>query len=56
LYNAYHPVDYGFELRFHDLRKIQYEIIYFKLKENQDVEQFYLHEAAKTLLTKLPKL
>ncbi len=52
-YNAYHPVDYGFELQlFRPSVSSEYsqrELIYYVLKEQQDDEQSYL-EAVVGLL------
>lgn len=51
--NAYHPVDYGFEINFYKpsdktARRTE-EMVYYVLKEDQDIEQSYLEQAAKTL-------
>lgn len=55
--NAYHPVDYGFEINLSDKESGQSEMLHFILKENQDVEQSYLKSAAdflkKTYLSKI---
>lgn len=40
--NAYHPVDYGFEINLTDLNTGAEEMIHHVLKENQDIEQSYL--------------
>lgn len=45
--NSYHPVDYGFAITI--VSSVKEEIIYYKLKEEQDVEQSYLTEAANFL-------
>jgi hypothetical protein len=51
--NAYHPVDYGFEICFfkpNSPTKIQEEeMVFYVLKEDQDIEQRYLENAAGTL-------
>ena len=53
LKNSYHPVDYGFELCVYNvllstLHKDR-KMVYYILKEDQDVEQTYLEEAAVIL-------
>lgn len=45
--NSYHPVDYGFEIKVTTNNKK--ELVYFKLKEEQDLEQTYLKEASNKL-------
>ncbi len=49
--NAYHPVDYGFEINLIDLNTGTEEMIYNVLKENQDIEQNYLLKASEFLKT-----
>jgi len=49
--NAYHPVDYGFEINLTDLRTGTEEMIHHVLKENQDIEQDYLKKASEFLKT-----
>ena len=48
--NAYHPIDYGFEICFYipskSTKHSDRKIVYHVLKENQDIEQTYLTEAA----------
>ncbi|MDJ0829209.1 MAG: hypothetical protein QNI92_05110 [Desulfobacterales bacterium] len=56
-YNAYHPVDYGFELQFY-IPSISTEhadrvIAHYVLKENQDIGQTYLDDVVKLLKTDL---
>ena len=52
-YNAYHPVDYGFELQFFrpsiSSEYSQRELIYYVLKEQQDDEQSYLEKVVGLL-------
>lgn len=50
--NQYHPVDYGFEINifpFDNYNVDKGEMLFFKLKENQDIEQNYLIEMAEEL-------
>lgn len=56
--NAYHPNDYGFEINIYDLSQgdelhgdnlPNREMIYYKLKEDQDVSQSYIEKAASTI-------
>ena len=47
--NAYHPVDYGFEINLIDLKTKTEEIIDYVLKENQDADQNYLEKIAQDL-------
>lgn len=51
--NAYHPADYGFEIIFYkpnnNTPRQTEEMVYYILKEDQDIEQSYLEQAAKTL-------
>lgn len=42
LLNAYHPVDYGFEINLINLKTKSEEMIYNLLKDDQDVEQEYI--------------
>lgn len=49
LLNAYHPVDYGFEMNLTDKENGETEMVYFVLKENQDIEQSYIESAAQFL-------
>ena len=50
--NAYHPVDYGFEINLTDLNTGTKEMIHHVLTENQDVEQNYIEEASEFLKSK----
>ena len=56
LYNAYHPVDYGFEVQFYrpsvSVDPSDRLRVYWVLKEDQDVDQTYLANAAKTVKEK----
>ena len=54
--NAYHGVDYGFEIRLRDLASGREELLHFVLKEHQDVEQSYLIAAAEFLRELMPRL
>lgn len=47
--NAYHPVDYGFEIHLGDTKGGDSEMIEFILKEDQDLEQTYIVDAATRL-------
>jgi len=47
--NAYHPVDYGFEINLTDLNTGTEEMLHHVLKENQDDEQNYLEKASEFL-------
>lgn len=47
--NAYHPADYGFEIKVTDLRSGMTDMIHYILKEDQDVDQTYLQRAAAVL-------
>ena len=51
--NAYHPVDYGFEICFYkpsiSTAYGKREMVYYLLKDDQDIEQSYLEQAARTL-------
>lgn len=53
LRNAYHPVDYGFELCLYkpSVSKMNKdrEMVYFRPKEQQDLDQTYLKEASRCL-------
>lgn len=53
LYNAYHPNDYGFELHIYrpsiSMKHSERLMMYYVLKEDQDIEQTYLIAAAKFL-------
>ncbi|WP_192820951.1 hypothetical protein [Rufibacter sp. LB8] len=57
--NAYHPVDYGFEIRIVNTTPPEThlggQLVYFVLKEDQDVEQDYLEKAASLLLSDFEK-
>ncbi len=57
LFNSYHPVDYGFELRIFtpsiSIQSKDREILFYVLKEDQDMEQSYLIDAVKVLQKKL---
>lgn len=52
-YNAYHPVDYGFELQFYkpsiSTRITDCVIVHYVLKEKQDIEQSYLVDVVELL-------
>jgi len=54
--NAYHPVDYGFEVQFYrptiSLEHSDRVMAYRVLKEDQDNEQTYLEKAAETIKDK----
>ncbi len=52
LSNAYHPVDYGFELNVLEKTTSKSEMLYFVLKENQDLEQNYLKHISESFRTK----
>jgi len=56
IYNAYHPVDYGFEVQFYrptmSLEHSDRVMAYWVLKEDQDIEQTYLEKAAETIKAK----
>lgn len=57
LYNAYHPVDYGFEINIiNQAFPISEQMIYDKPKEQQDCNHEYLGDAAITLKHKLKSL
>jgi hypothetical protein len=47
--NSYHPIDYGFEINLTDLEINDTEMLFYLLKENQDVEQEYLKGYAERL-------
>jgi hypothetical protein len=49
--NQYHPYNYGFSIEICDPKNESGEakIIYYKLKEEQDIEQSYIAEAAESL-------
>ena len=47
--NAYHPVDYGFQINLIHNQTGQTQMIHYVLKENQDVEQSYLKKASEFL-------
>jgi hypothetical protein len=53
VYNAYHPVDYGFEINILNTsaanRNIAKEMVYYKPKEDQDQYQDYIAGAAEFL-------
>ncbi len=53
LYNAYHPADYGFEVQLYrpslSIRPAERMLLYWVLKEDQDVAQTYLEKAARTV-------
>lgn len=55
--NAYHPVDYGFEIRIsynnEPEKYCNQKMIHYVPKENQDMEQTYLEQAAQILKTYL---
>jgi hypothetical protein len=50
LQNAYHPVDHGFELQFYrpsvSTRHADRFLAHYVLKEEQDIQQSYLHSVA----------
>jgi len=54
--NAYHPVDYGFEINCIDKQTGQSAMIFSVLKEKQDMEQSYLESASEFLKTELKKV
>jgi hypothetical protein len=60
LWNAYHPVDYGFELQFFrpsiSTRHADRFIAHYVLKEDQDIEQSYLPEVAALAIDKYRKV
>jgi hypothetical protein len=60
LENAYHPVDYGFELQFFrpsvSTRHADRFMAHYVLKEDQDVEQSYLESAARLAKEKYRKV
>jgi hypothetical protein len=51
--NSYHPVDYGFEICVYrptiSLQFIDREILFYVLKEQQDIEQSYIYTIAGQL-------
>ena len=51
--NSYHPVDYGFELKiYHKLTEEnlgESKMVFYMLKEKQDLEQDYIHEISNQL-------
>ncbi len=47
--NAYHPIDYGFEMNLTHKENGDTEMLHFVLKENQDIEQSYIESAAQFL-------
>ena len=53
LLNAYHPVDYGFEVQCYrpsiSIQPADRILVYRVLKEDQDVAQTYLEQAARTV-------
>ena len=49
IHNAYHPVDYGFEINIIDHLTKDSDMVYHVLKERQDMEQSYLPKAADFL-------
>ena len=49
--NSYHPVDYGMEINI--AKGTEKEMIYFKLKEEQDIEQSYIKATTKIVLEHL---
>lgn len=53
--NAYHPVDYGFEINLTDKLTGKTEMIHYVLKERQDIEQSYLKKVAELLKAELRK-
>ena len=56
LYNAYHPVDYGFELQLYrpsvSIESVDREFQIYKLKEEQDDTQEYLRACSEEFLDK----
>ena len=56
IYNAYHPVDYGFEIQFYrpsiSIKNVDRVMVHHVLKEDQDVAQTYIENAAKLLRNK----
>ena len=60
LYNAYHPIDYGFEVQLfkpsvstHQADRV---LAYHHLKEDQDTEQTYLERAAMQIMDKCKRV
>jgi len=49
IHNAYHPVDYGFEINIINHLTKDSDMVYHVLKEQQDMEQSYLPKAAEFL-------
>ena len=47
--NAYHPIDYGFDINLVELKNGEKEMLFYVLKEKQDIEQEYLEEYATKL-------
>ena len=47
--NAYHPVDYGFEINLTEKETGRTEMLHSILKEKQDIEQSYLESASDFL-------
>ena len=56
LYNAYHPNDYGFEVQFFrpsiSVAHADRVMAHYLLKEDQDIEQTYLEDAARLVREK----
>ena len=52
--NAYHPVDYGFEINLTEKGNGRTVMLHSVLKENQDIEQNYLKSASEFLKNTFP--
>ncbi len=44
--NAYHPADYGFEIFMQNIETAKEDLLYYELKEKQDINQNYLKNIA----------
>ena len=51
--NAYHPVDYGFEINITDVESRTSKMIYELVKEKQDISQSYIVDASINLRDKI---
>ncbi len=47
--NSYHPDDYGFEVLMKNLETHTEDLLYFEVKEQQEISQNYLKNIAKLL-------
>jgi hypothetical protein len=60
LYNAYHPNDYGFEVHFFrpsfSVAHVGRIMVHHVIKEDHDIEQTFLEDAARLLREKFPNL